>query len=141
MRLWDVIRGQQVLVLFGHEDGVLSVAFSPDGTKLASASADRTIRLLLVPQRLSLDPTGLNELITTATRLPRQLTVEEEEDFGLAKAAAEAVVGLEDGGAESYNKSNGRLDASPPASLDAAYARVEPKLPLKLTRTSQAHHP
>jgi WD40 repeat protein len=31
--------------LAGHTDGVTSVAFSPDGTTLASASADETIRL------------------------------------------------------------------------------------------------
>jgi WD40 repeat protein/serine/threonine protein kinase len=32
-------------VLLGHEAGVLSAAFSPDGTRIASASYDRTVRV------------------------------------------------------------------------------------------------
>ena len=28
-----------------HSDGVLSVAFSPDGTKIVSGSADKTIKV------------------------------------------------------------------------------------------------
>lgn len=34
-----------VLSLEGHEKGVSSVRFSPDGTRLASASADKTVRI------------------------------------------------------------------------------------------------
>jgi WD40 repeat protein len=37
--------GQQSATLEGHTSSVLDVAFSPDGTTLASASGDQTIRL------------------------------------------------------------------------------------------------
>ena len=36
---------QEVNRLHGHEDSVISVAFSPDGQRLVSGSADRTVRL------------------------------------------------------------------------------------------------
>ncbi|MDP6158384.1 MAG: hypothetical protein QF534_06040, partial [Phycisphaerales bacterium] len=44
-RLWVPGRCEVPSVLRGHEDGVFSVTFSPDGTRLASASSDKTIRL------------------------------------------------------------------------------------------------
>ena len=34
-----------VATLAGHADEVMSVAFSPDGTRVASTSADRSVRL------------------------------------------------------------------------------------------------
>ena len=45
MRLWDVAQGRQVRVLAGHTEQVESVSFSPDGTLLASASWDLTVKL------------------------------------------------------------------------------------------------
>ncbi|KAJ3554729.1 hypothetical protein NM688_g2957 [Phlebia brevispora] len=43
--LWDMYTGQQVLEYNGHEETVLAVAFSPDGTKFVSGGADSKARL------------------------------------------------------------------------------------------------
>jgi WD40 repeat protein len=45
VKVWDTTTGRQMLSLEGHTDSVLCVAFSPDGTRLASASADRTVKV------------------------------------------------------------------------------------------------
>src|ERR1017187_11039274 len=43
--LWGKSRGEQLMTLIGHSNYVLCVAFSPDGTTLASGSADHTVKL------------------------------------------------------------------------------------------------
>ena len=45
VKLWDVKTGQEKAILKGHTSLVNSVAFSPDGKTLASASCDETIKL------------------------------------------------------------------------------------------------
>ena len=41
MKVWDAATGQEILTLKGHTGSVKSVAFSPDGKRLASASWTR----------------------------------------------------------------------------------------------------
>jgi WD40 repeat protein len=43
--VWDVVTGQALRELTGHTDWVNAVAWSPDGTQLATASHDHTVRL------------------------------------------------------------------------------------------------
>jgi WD40 repeat protein len=45
IHLWDAATGKQLRVLEGHPTGVMCVAFSPDGTLLASGGIDNAMRV------------------------------------------------------------------------------------------------
>jgi WD40 repeat protein len=45
VEIWDAANGKKLLVLKGHREGVSSIAYSPDGKQIASASGDRTVKV------------------------------------------------------------------------------------------------
>ena len=45
-QVWNLASGQVTKTLEGHEDAVMSVTFSPDGSKLASGSYDNTAKVI-----------------------------------------------------------------------------------------------
>jgi eukaryotic-like serine/threonine-protein kinase len=45
VKVWDLTTGQETLTLKGHTSMVTNLAFSPDGHRLITASADMTVRI------------------------------------------------------------------------------------------------
>ncbi len=45
MRIWDASSGELLQTIQAHPDWVFSVAWSVDGSKLASSSRDHTVRI------------------------------------------------------------------------------------------------
>jgi WD40 repeat protein len=60
-KVWDVDTGQVLFTFSGHGGIVYSVAFSPDGKRLATTSADATVKVWDVSsvKELSRDPLTL----------------------------------------------------------------------------------
>jgi WD40 repeat protein len=67
--VWDATSVRPLLTLRGHSDAVYDVAFCPDGTRLATASADKTVRIYAL---------NIEDLMALArTCVTRSLTAEE----------------------------------------------------------------
>jgi WD40 repeat protein len=67
--VWDSTSGRPLLTLRGHSDAVYNVAFRPDGTHPATASADKTVRVHVL---------NIEDLMALVrTRVTRSLTAEE----------------------------------------------------------------
>ncbi|MFD1499960.1 WD40 repeat domain-containing protein, partial [Streptosporangium lutulentum] len=66
----DVARRESSAALFGHTDSVHSVAFSPDGTILATGSRDETVRLWDVAGRETIATLGHKGLIWSVAFSP-----------------------------------------------------------------------
>ncbi|UCG02519.1 MAG: WD40 repeat domain-containing protein [Candidatus Heimdallarchaeota archaeon] len=70
IRLWNVVFEDEIQTLLGHEEGVMSVDFSLNGT-LASGSADNTIKLWNVSTgRVTQNLTGHTDDVLTVTFSP-----------------------------------------------------------------------
>jgi WD40 repeat protein len=71
--VWEAETGQELVTLTGHTGVVSGVAFSPDGTRLATASRDGTMRVYAL---------RLEDLIALAkSRVTRSLTTEECQQY------------------------------------------------------------
>jgi WD40 repeat protein len=72
VQLWDLSTGQERRRLRGHSDILHAVAISPDGRRVASGSADRTIRIHAIdkPGSPSLCLTGHTATVTAVVFLP-----------------------------------------------------------------------
>jgi WD40 repeat protein/serine/threonine protein kinase len=45
VKIWDMLTGQEVCTLHGHNRSVFGVSFSPDGRRLATSSGDGTVKI------------------------------------------------------------------------------------------------
>ena len=74
-KVWDTKTGTELLTLTGHDGRVFSVAYSPDGKRIATAGKDGMVQIYT---------TDMDELLEIAkSRVTRQLTAEEKEKYGV----------------------------------------------------------
>ncbi len=67
--MWDASSGQELLTLKGHDKSVTSVAWSPDGKRLATAGGDGSVQVYAM---------DIHDLLKLAhTRVTRDLTPDE----------------------------------------------------------------
>ncbi|TMC20233.1 MAG: hypothetical protein E6J34_13155, partial [Chloroflexi bacterium] len=45
VQIWNATNGQLLYTYTGHSQGVYAVAWSPDGTRIASAGYDETVQV------------------------------------------------------------------------------------------------
>jgi WD40 repeat protein len=68
-KLWNLGTGKRLLTLTGHTSALTGLDFSPDGTRLATAGGDGTVRVYVLP---------VDELLAvTRARLTRTWTTAE----------------------------------------------------------------
>ena len=72
-KIWEAQTGTELLTLTGHDGGVESAAYSPDGQRIATAGVDGIVQIYT---------TDMNELLEIAnSRVTRQLTFKEKEKY------------------------------------------------------------
>jgi WD40 repeat protein len=95
--VWDAAAGREIQTLVGHTGTVLGLAFNVDGTRLASASYDGTIKLW--------DTASGQELLTLAGHREEVVSVAFSPAGGwLASACGDGTVKLWDGRAWTAGK-------------------------------------
>ena len=71
--MWDAASRTQAATLNGHAGNVTSIAFSPDGGTLATASEDGLVLLWDVNAQTRLDtPEGIADAVTSLSFSPRR---------------------------------------------------------------------